>query len=68
MLAGLLKAPSRYAPTANLQRAQDRARCDLGLMHDQGYLTMPNLPMPRPIPRNFRRRRRRGRAAFLPIG
>lgn len=39
MLAGLLKAPSYYAPTNNLQRAQDRATVILGLMHDQGYLT-----------------------------
>ena len=38
MLAGLLKAPSKYAPTSNLQRAQDRASVILGLMHDQGYL------------------------------
>jgi penicillin-binding protein 1A len=38
MLAGLLKAPSRYAPTANLQRAQDRGALVLGLMRDQGYL------------------------------
>ncbi|MGV8988103.1 MAG: transglycosylase domain-containing protein [Cypionkella sp.] len=39
MLAGLLKAPSRYAPTANLQRSQDRAAVIIGLMQDQGYLT-----------------------------
>ncbi len=39
MLAGLLTAPSRLAPTNNLQRAQDRASVVLGLMHDQGYLT-----------------------------
>ncbi|WP_083195260.1 transglycosylase domain-containing protein [Pararhodobacter sp. CCB-MM2] len=39
MLAGLLPAPSYYAPTRNLQRAQDRAATVLGLMHDQGYLT-----------------------------
>ncbi len=39
MLAGLLKAPSRYAPTNNLQRAQDRAAVIVGLMRDQGYLT-----------------------------
>ena len=38
MLAGLLKAPSYYAPTGNLQRAQDRANVILGLMHDQDYL------------------------------
>jgi penicillin-binding protein 1A len=39
MLAGLLKAPSTYAPTNNLKRAQDRANLILGLMQDQGYLT-----------------------------
>ena len=39
MLAGLLKAPSRYAPTNSLQRAQDRASVIIGLMQDQGYLT-----------------------------
>ncbi|MFM2354281.1 MAG: hypothetical protein RLZZ528_17 [Pseudomonadota bacterium] len=38
MLAGLLKAPSYYAPTNNLQRAQDRAAVILSLMRDQGYL------------------------------
>ncbi|MEO1537257.1 MAG: PBP1A family penicillin-binding protein [Pseudomonadota bacterium] len=39
MLAGLLVAPSRFAPTANLQRSQDRANLILGLMGDQGYLS-----------------------------
>ncbi len=39
MLAGLLKAPSRYAPTNNLQRAQDRGAVIVGLMRNQGYLT-----------------------------
>ena len=39
MLAGLLKAPSYYAPTGNLKRAQDRANVIIGLMQDQGYLT-----------------------------
>ncbi len=39
MLAGLLKAPSKYAPTNNLQRAQDRAAVIIGLMREQGYLT-----------------------------
>lgn len=38
MLAGLLVAPSRFAPTANLQRSQDRARVIVGLMEEQGYL------------------------------
>ncbi len=39
MLAGLLKAPSTYAPTRDLGRAQDRANLIIGLMQDQGYLT-----------------------------
>ena len=39
MLAGLLKAPSRYAPTANLQRSQDRAAITIALMLDQDYLS-----------------------------
>ncbi|OWU86354.1 glycosyl transferase [Oceanicola sp. 22II-s10i] len=39
MLAGLLKAPTRYAPTNNLQLAQDRAALILGLMEEQGYLS-----------------------------
>ena len=39
MLAGLLKAPSKYAPTNNLQRARDRAAVIIALMLEQGYLT-----------------------------
>lgn len=39
MLAGLLTAPSRFAPTNNLQRAQERANVVIGLMEEQGYLT-----------------------------
>lgn len=39
MLAGLLVAPSRFAPTTNLERSQRRARLIVGLMEEQGYLT-----------------------------
>ncbi len=39
MLAGLLKAPSSYSPTNNLQRAQDRAATVLKLMREQNYIT-----------------------------
>jgi penicillin-binding protein 1A len=39
MLAGLLIAPSRLAPTASLSRAQGRAAVVVGLMEEQGYLT-----------------------------
>lgn len=39
MLAGLLKAPSTYAPTSSMDRARDRAAVVIGLMEEQGYLT-----------------------------
>ncbi|MEX0280665.1 MAG: transglycosylase domain-containing protein [Arenibacterium sp.] len=39
MLAGLLIAPTRFAPTNNLQRSQNRAATIVRLMNEQGYLT-----------------------------
>jgi 1A family penicillin-binding protein len=39
MIAGLLTAPTRLAPTSDLQRSQDRAATVLRLMNDQGYLS-----------------------------
>jgi len=39
MLAGLVKAPSRLAPTHNLAGARERAEVVLGAMVDAGYLT-----------------------------
>ncbi|RYH09904.1 transglycosylase domain-containing protein [Tropicimonas sp. IMCC6043] len=39
MLAGLLPAPTRFAPTNNLKRSQDRADTVVRLMYDQGYIT-----------------------------
>ena len=39
MLAGLLVAPSYYAPTRNLQRAQERAAVILDLMEKENYLS-----------------------------
>lgn len=50
MLAGLLTAPSRYAPTRNLQRAQDRANLVLGLMEAQDYLTRVEADIARASP------------------
>ncbi len=38
LIAGLLKAPSRYAPTANAKRARDRARQVLINMEDAGMI------------------------------
>ncbi|MFY0633968.1 MAG: PBP1A family penicillin-binding protein [Vannielia sp.] len=39
MLAGLLVAPTRYAPTSDLERSQARAATVLKLMQEQGYIT-----------------------------
>ncbi|MEX0582294.1 MAG: PBP1A family penicillin-binding protein, partial [Sneathiella sp.] len=39
MLAGLLKAPTYYAPTRSLERAQGRASVVLTRMVDENYLT-----------------------------
>lgn len=50
MLAGLLKAPSYYAPTANLQRSQDRADVILGLMQEQDYVTADEVAQARKTP------------------
>jgi len=50
MLAGLLVAPSYYAPTANLERSRDRARRVISLMQDQGYLTAAEADQARETP------------------
>jgi penicillin-binding protein 1A len=39
LLAGLLKAPSRYAPTRDLTAARDRAAVVLASMVDAGFIT-----------------------------
>jgi penicillin-binding protein 1A len=39
MLAGLVKAPSRLAPTRNFDLAEERMRLVLGTMAEEGYLT-----------------------------
>ena len=39
MLAGLVKAPSRLAPTRNLRAAREREKVVLAAMVDAGYLT-----------------------------
>lgn len=39
MLAGMVKAPSRLAPTRNLSAAQKRSRLVLQAMADTGYIT-----------------------------
>jgi penicillin-binding protein 1A len=56
MLAGLVKAPSRLAPTGNLKGARAREKIVLATMVDTGVLTKaqaaavkPATPRPRPI-------------------
>ncbi|WP_432450363.1 transglycosylase domain-containing protein [Aliiroseovarius marinus] len=39
MLSGMLTAPSRFAPTNNLKRSQDRAATVLRLMNEQDFLS-----------------------------
>jgi penicillin-binding protein 1A len=50
MLAGLLVAPSYFAPTRNLSRAQERASVILGLMAEQDYLSATELAVARANP------------------
>jgi len=50
MLAGLLQAPSRYAPTRNFELARERTRTVIGAMVDAGYLT-PEQGRAMPTPR-----------------
>lgn len=50
MLAGLLVAPTRYAPTNNLTRAQNRANVIVGLMEEQEYLTATQAKAARDYP------------------
>jgi penicillin-binding protein 1A len=50
MLAGLLVAPSYYAPTRDLSRAQGRANVILSLMAEEGYLTADQLSQARATP------------------
>ncbi len=39
MIAGLLKAPSKFAPTRDLALSQNRASVVLGAMREEGYIT-----------------------------
>ena len=39
IIAGLVKAPSHYSPTADVQAAVDRAQVVLRLMREQGYIS-----------------------------
>ena len=42
-IAGLLKAPSRYSPTANPEKSAERTKVVLAAMKDAGYITDKDL-------------------------
>lgn len=50
LLAGLLVAPSRYAPTNNLTRSQNRAGVIIDLMEAQGLLSATDAAIAKQIP------------------
>ena len=50
MLAGLLVAPSHFAPTRNLRRSQTRANVVVSLMERDGYLTREEAELARAQP------------------
>lgn len=62
MLAGLVKAPSRLAPSGNLKGAQDRQKVVIGTMVDAGLLTEAEAADVRPA------RLRLARSKSLPTG
>ena len=63
MIAGLLKAPTRYAPTRDPERALARARQVLGLMVDASYLSAAEAEAAARAPLRIRRQLDGGRGA-----
>ncbi len=62
MLAGVVNAPSRLAPTTNLEAARDRARLVLRTMEEAGFITEAEREAARPA------RIRRGDDDDVPTG
>jgi penicillin-binding protein 1A len=56
ILAGLLKAPSRYSPTTNPDKAAERAGVVLSAMLDAGYITEADIQAMRAAPPTPRRK------------
>ena len=54
MLAGLVQAPSRLAPTKNLKGARERARIVLAAMGDVGFVSTEQVAATRPASLNVR--------------
>ncbi|MFN3626583.1 transglycosylase domain-containing protein [Parvibaculum sp.] len=53
MLAGLLKAPSRYSPTNDIDLARERARIVLQNMVEAGYITPGEMQLASTAPANL---------------
>ncbi|MEM1371326.1 MAG: hypothetical protein AAGG72_03745, partial [Pseudomonadota bacterium] len=47
--------PTRFAPTNNLQRSQERAATVVRLMKEQGYLSEAELPLREQLSNNSQR-------------
>ena len=65
MVVGLLPAPSKFAPTRNLQVAQDRAAIVIGLMEAQGYLSSAQADDARANPATLSATAKANRATFF---
>ena len=68
MLAGLLKAPTRYAPTNNLKRSQERANLIIGLMENQNFLSKAEAKFARENPALYQNLPRRKQVDILLTG
>ena len=53
MLAGLMKAPSRLAPTDNLKGARERAKLVIGAMVETGVITLAEADKLKPVKLNL---------------
>ena len=65
LIAGLLVAPSRYAPTNDLERSNARAATVIRLMEEQGYLSPAEADIARASPATLSPRGRRARGRLL---
>ncbi|WP_343563575.1 transglycosylase domain-containing protein [Kiloniella sp. b19] len=55
VLAGLLKAPSRYNPSSSPKLARERSQLVLGAMAEEGFITQDQLQKARENPVSFRK-------------
>jgi penicillin-binding protein 1A len=65
MIAGLLKAPSRYAPTNDPEAARDRAALVLQAMREEGYITDAQLKQALAEPARIVNRQVAGSAGYV---